>query len=849
MNLWAAIPLASCIVFTGLFILVIQQAKSRVDKVFSVFLFASAVWSFCAIMLLYNLHASLAYLRFWNGLVISAIPLVVVTYYHFIRAYDNKSGGVGVYIGYSLVAVLLVLNIFGVVVHDAHFEGKALLHDINPWQYLVAAIIIPYLALIFRILIRRYRHSEDAIDRNKTSYLIAGWTILLVISYITPFTPALAPYPIDHVGNLFNALIIAFTISRYKLLDIRFVLRKGLAIVLAIVPIAVLYVGGLLLAYRFFPGQQLVSAVILTAGFVVLLVVISLPLRRTLQVFVDRFFYRETYDYRQSLMSFTVKMGNILNLDQLANEMLQSLAKSIRISHALLLFEDPGSGYFTTRYVYPEANDKSEFEFRLYFDSPVVTWLQKESQVLTLRQIDTAPQFKALWETERESLHKAQLELMCPLKSHGKLVGILCLSSKSTAHRFTQEDYELVVSVASQAGVIVENAQLYSQAMTWAITDGLTRVYNHRYMHECLDKEIARGTRFGTTFSVIMIDIDFFKTYNDTYGHMAGDDVLASVGRIIQSSIRTIDMPFRYGGEEFAVILPETMVEGAWIVAERMREKIEQKEFTGRSSVTASFGIATWPADGVTKEQVLVSADKALYTAKETGRNRICTPSDFKKQGLVSLDQGTDAQKIAISMIFALAATVDAKDHYTFGHSRKVSQYAVSIAQALNLPPEKVANIRTAGLLHDIGKIGIPDSILNKDGPLDDQEWRQIKEHPKMGVEILRYVADLSLSLPAIINHHEHYDGTGYPNGLRGEDIPFEARLLSIADAYDAMTSLRPYHNQRTQEEAIAELKRCAGTMFDPELVKIFCSVIQQTSLKPEPPKLPVQTRLKIENK
>jgi diguanylate cyclase (GGDEF)-like protein/putative nucleotidyltransferase with HDIG domain len=353
-------------------------------------------------------------------------------------------------------------------------------------------------------------------------------------------------------------------------------------------------------------------------------------------------------------------------------------------------------------------------------------------------------------------------------------------------------------------------------------------------MHECLDKEIARGTRFGTTFSIIMIDLDFFKTYNDTYGHLAGDDVLTSIGKCIQSSIRTVDIAFRYGGEEFAVILPETMTEGAYMVAERIREKIEQKVFSGRASITASLGVATWPTDGVTKEQILVSADKALYAAKGTGRNRTCAPYDYKKQGVVSVDAVSETQRIAISMIFALAATVDAKDHYTYGHSRKVSQYAVAMAQSMGLPSDKISVIRTAGLLHDIGKIGIPDSILNKDGVLDEQEWRQIRSHPEMGVEILRYVAELSNSLPIILNHHEHFDGTGYPTGLKGQDIPLEARLISVADAYDAMTSLRPYHNQRSSQEAIDELKRCSGTTFDPELVDIFCKTLQSMVAKTE---------------
>jgi len=176
------------------------------------------------------------------------------------------------------------------------------------------------------------------------------------------------------------------------------------------------------------------------------------------------------------------------------------------------------------------------------------------------------------------------------------------------------------------------------------------------------------------------------------------------------------------------VILPETMTEGAFLVAERIREKIEQKLYSGRSSITASLGIATWPTDGVTKKNRFWCLQTRRFTQRKgTGRNRTCAPYDYKKQGIVSIDSVSETQRIAISMIFALAATVDAKDHYTYGHSRKVSQYAVAMAQAMKLTPERINVIRTAGLLHDIGKIGIPDSILNKDGVLDEQEWRQIK--------------------------------------------------------------------------------------------------------------------------
>ena len=329
-----------------------------------------------------------------------------------------------------------------------------------------------------------------------------------------------------------------------------------------------------------------------------------------------------------------------------------------------------------------------------------------------------------------------------------------------------------------------------------------------------------------------MLDIDLFKAYNDIYGHLAGDEVLRKIGGYISSSIRSIDIAFRYGGEEFAIMLPETRLDDACKVAERIRKTIESQTSSKAMPVTVSLGIANWPIDGVMKEEVIGRADAALYQAKQAGRNRTCLSSDAVKPETPIIGAELEARPKALSIIYALAATVDAKDHYTYGHSRKVSDYSVAVAEALNLSQDKIATIRAAGLLHDIGKMAIPDSILTKKETLTDEEWGPIKAHPKLGVEILRHVIDLVNCLPAILHHHERYDGNGYPSGLKGDNIPTEARILAITDAYDAMTSPRPYREQVSPQQAINEVKRCAGTQFDAELVDIFCKVIQLTPSK-----------------
>jgi len=765
-------------------------------------------------------------------MVIVAIPWVAICYYHFVRASNNKPGGIGVYIGYTFVLAILGLGLAGYVVKDAYMIDGYLYHDIAPWDYVIAGILVPFLALIILMLVRRYRSSTDPTDRNRTMYLIAGWSILVVISYITPFTTALKGLPTDHLGNLANALIIAYAISRFHLLNIRFVARRGLAYFILISGLIGVYIGTVLLGHRFLPDQPLYSVLLLASGLALLLALLARPLRHVIQEWVDRLFYRETYDYRQMLLSFRSKMGNIINLNELASEMLPVVTKALHATHAKLLFQNMTSGDFIAQFTYPEVEGESGDEFRFNADNPITAWLVKENTPLSLEQIDSIPEFKGLWEAEREQLTASNLGLLCPIKSRGRLVGILALGKKKSNTLYSHEDIQLVMRMASQAGILIENAQLYAQATVRANTDGLTGLYNHRHFHERLEQEIARGSRFGNIFSLIMLDVDLFKAYNDTYGHLAGDKVLRKIGDYIKGSIRTVDMAFRYGGEEFVIILPEAQLNDAYKVAERIRKTIESKMTSSAMPLTVSLGVANWPSDGLMREEVIACADAALYRAKQTGRNRTCLSSDILKPETLVTGAELETRPRALSIIYALAATVDAKDHRTYGHSKKVSDYSVALSQALGLPQDRIATIRAAGLLHDIGKIAIPDSILNKEEALTEDEWEPIKAHPRLGVEILRHVAELANCLPAILHHHERYDGNGYPSGLKGGDIPLEARILAIADTYDALTSPRPYHKQLSSQQALDELKRCAGTQFDPELVDIFCKTMEQTLSK-----------------
>lgn len=835
MSIWTLIPLISCLTYIALCAVAIQSieksnANRNANKLFVLYLAVAASWSFAAFML--HLNAFPPQTLLWNEILTIALVGTLITYYHFIRVYTNRVGGTFLYIGYIALALLAFLSLTGRIVEYSYVSDGTLYHSLGNSIYLIGIFSFVYTIAVILLLVERYRSTTNPADRNRTVYLIVGWTVLVILTY-TNLIPALASLPFDHIGNLFNAIIIAYAISRFHLLDIKFVVRRGLTYFVLISVLVTIYMGAIFLGYNVMSTQPAIGIVTLATVIALLLTLMASPLEHFIQEGVDHLFYRDTYNYRQTLLGFRNKMGNILNLEELANEILPAITKALHISQAKLLFQDTGSGDFVTQFAYPEAPNKdAKDELKLNVDNPIISWLDKQNTPLSVDQLSGIPELKGLWQSEKEQIARAEVGLLCPIKN-GKLIGILALGKKIKDASFTHEDIELVQSMASQAGAIVENAQLYMRATQLANTDWLTGLYNHRSFHEHMEQEIARSSRFGAVFSLVMMDIDLFKSYNDTCGHLAGDEALRTIGKIILNAIRSADIAFRYGGEEFSVVLPETRLEEGFRAAERIRQAVETKTKTLVIPITISLGIASWPLDGVMKEEIIARADAALYRAKQTGRNKTCLSTEVTRTETPLIGVELENKSRALSIVYALAATVDARDHYTYGHSKKVSDYAVSIAEAMGLLSNRVATIRAAGLLHDIGKVGIPDSILKKNDPLTPADWEFIKAHPRVGVEILRHVSDLSACLPAILHHHERYDGTGYPSGLKGDDISLEARILTVVDAFEAITSQRSYRPQLTTVEAFAELRRCAGTQFDPQLVNIFCKVMEPAVIKP----------------
>ncbi|MBP7211647.1 diguanylate cyclase [bacterium] len=446
-----------------------------------------------------------------------------------------------------------------------------------------------------------------------------------------------------------------------------------------------------------------------------------------------------------------------------------------------------------------------------------------------------------------------------PLISINNCIGVLVIGDNNAKNNMPM--YSLI---SDHLALFMHNAELIEKANENTNIDALTTLCNHRGFQETLSKELTNAKSRNSKLSVIMMDINHISKINRELGHAKGDEVIKLLAEKIKQNVRSEDTAGRYGGDEIAIILPDTDTDEAKYIAEYLTYSLSCCFVDGVGPVKVSVGIATYPEASMDQEKLLILAEQAMYISQskgyKDGMSAIVSSSDFdfwddkalnsfaeiitKRHSQMGVNFEEElvhkfnnekiiSQNHLVEMVTSLAGAIDAKDTYTKGHSTSVSRYSEALARAINLPEDEVQRITLGALLHDVGKIGIPENVLRKPTHLTDEEWEVMKQHPVIGAEkVLMPNEALRDLIPIVKYHHEHWDGSGYPSKLKGEEIPFSARIVAIADSFHALISDRPYRKGMPVEKACEILKMGAGIQWDKDLVRQFIQIAPSLSTK-----------------
>jgi diguanylate cyclase (GGDEF)-like protein len=406
-----------------------------------------------------------------------------------------------------------------------------------------------------------------------------------------------------------------------------------------------------------------------------------------------------------------------------------------------------------------------------------------------------------------------------PMAWSGELRGV-CAIGWREQRPLADEDVRTFEAIAGLATLACRNAEAYEHVRHVARTDALTGVLNHGAMQVRVREEIARAHRDGTPLGAVILDLDDFKSVNDLQGHAAGDQLLRDVAAKLQGELRPYDQVARYGGDEFVLLLPGSDEAATAIAAERCRDALDGK---------CSVGVAAW-RDGVSADELLELADQALLLAKRTGKGRVAVanPEVERELALLQSESGSPAA------VQALAAAIEEHDNYTREDTDEVVRLSRGVGMMLGLSAEQVERIANAALLHDVGKLAMPADLLRKEGPLTPDEWEVMSEHPVAGERILARTRALAPLAPIVRHEHEHWDGTGYPDGLARDRIPIGSRIILAAHAYVAMRTSRPYREALGREAALGELRAGAAAKYDPDVVDVLLDLIGATPDVPD---------------
>ena len=841
MSDFAFIPIAALCCYLFLSLAFMAAKKTKLIYSFLAVLGIMILWTGGSFLMRIQLWPSV---KFWYDVSLLGLTLLPYGFFCFLSEFIGTKGRIW---NKLWLIILILVNVINIVTGSllaapevvVGADGKAAFIYHITWGVSIlfgvtGAVLVH---LFYRII--QYDRKNNELARRQLRPILAGM-IMMFLAHFLLLVPALKGFPIDILGGLVNAIFMFYALYRRRLFRMTLLVSRGSCCAIAAVLSMIIFANIIPELQLFIQNNFAIIAdynvLIISLLFTAVTICIYFGMKR----FIDIVFIRDEIAQAETLKEFSFAVSKSLNVNEILEKLVEVITQSIRVKRVYVCIEQENSGDFVIAQSTSPLDEKS---FRLSQDNPLVKWMTEHRECLLMRDFRRTVYFKSMWEDEKKQILSLGIECFVPLKDEDTLVGIVLLSAKERNAAFTYDDISFLSSLDSVGSIAVKNSRLYEKAVLEAQTDELTGLLNRKYFYETLQREYHKNK--DKLLALILLSLDDFKLYNQLYGNKEGDIALQKVARIIQASVGTNGYVARYSGKEFAVILPLYDTLAAKTLAETIRVQIynmnKRASDYALKVLTVSGGICSIPVAASNIRQLVENADMAMYQVKRNGKNAIMVYSigTSTQQNLLETQEEKDKASIYsgyASTIYALTAAIDVKDHYTFSHSKNVAYYATELAYGCGLNNDSAEIIREAALLHDIGKIGISEQILNKPGMLTAEEYEIMKSHVEHSVGIIRHLPSLDYVIPAVIGHHERYDGKGYPRRIAGEDIPLSARILCIADSFDAMISERSYKAPYSLECALQEIEDKSGRQFDPKLAHLFVKLVRDGTIIPVKP-------------
>lgn len=825
MNSYAFISIIALYSYVFFMLAFLTAKKNRLIWDFICVLFLMVLWTGGSLLMRGQMWPSY---ELWYHVSLTGIWLLPYAYYCFIRDFAGAQRKSSKKIWLLLLAAGTAVNWktgFFLKPPEIVGEGEQIAFVYHmEWPVVImyglcAALLVKIAAIIYRL----YR------KRPETAYQLLPLLAGILILYLGNLGISLFDgFPVDILAGVFNAVLMFYTLYSGHVFRLTLLASRANCYVVAMAISVLVFFNLAQEMNRFLQQNVNILAQYHVIIVAVLIMLLALAIYSMMNLLFDRLFVKEERMQNERLSAYTMEISKSLNLHEIFQALVNVITETLQVKKIYICMEE-SDGSYQAVYSTSPLDDK---RFTMDAGHPLVSWMKEHDQCLFLRDFKRTLAYKAMWEEEKKRLDDMKVECFLPLKDNDDLVGIVMLSGKEKKKSLGIDDIGFLNSIESVSSIAVKNSRLYERAYSEARTDELTTLLNRKCFYETLEECCRRCGR--SALSLVIFNVDDFKLYNQLYGNREGDEALRHIAQIIKGTVGENGYAARYSGKEFAVILPEYDIYSAQNLAENISAQIRNMNRNSKDgylkTLTVSCGICGMPYAASSPQELVQNADQAVYHVKRAGKNGIMVFSDGiiqnQKSG-GSLEKHRSMYSEYASTIYALTAAIDAKDHYTFQHSKNVAYYAECLAKALNMSDEYREILKEAALLHDIGKIGVPEHILNKQGKLTPDEYEAMKSHVEYSVGIIRHLPSMDYVIPAVIGHHERYDGKGYPRRIAGKDIPLAARILCIADSFDAMISKRCYKQEMTLEYAVNELERGAGSQFDPELVPVFIQEIQ----------------------